>query len=145
MEITTEQPVVECTLEDTAQVPHYAHDNDTGADLFSSEDTHIKMNETKLVHTGLRIALPKGWGAFVLEKSGLALKGVQIMGGVIDEGYRGEIGVLIRNLSDQYIMIARGTKIAQLEVRPVYQAKFVVVENLDETERNEKGYGSTGV
>lgn len=136
-------PVVGVVLSDDATMPEYAHDGDTGADLFSSEDVWLWDNETKLIGTGVRLALPEGWGGFILEKSGLALKGIQVMGGVIDSGYRGEVKVILRNLGMKKY-ITKGMKIAQIEIRPVYQARFARVEAIDVTSRNDGGFGSTG-
>src|SRR6266498_1138603 len=140
-ETNNKAPTVNLILEVGAKIPEYAHSNDIGADLFAYEDSALKRGEIKAIYTGIKIALPTGWGGFILEKSGLALKGVQVMGGVIDTGYRGEIKVILRNVSDGYFFIKKGMKIAQLEIRPVYQATFIEVAELDVTARNESGFG----
>lgn len=136
---------VNCVLEPGAKIPEYAHSNDTGADLFANEDVAIKPNQIMAVPTGVKVSLPQGYGGFILEKSGLALKGVQVMGGVIDSGYRGEIKVIIRNIHEHWLFLQKGQKVAQLEVRPVLQANFVTVDSLDQTARSEGGFGSTGL
>lgn len=129
-----------------ARQPEYAYPTDTGADLFCCEKTQILPGETKLVSTGIKMQFPQGWAGFILEKSGLALKkGVQIMGGVIDSSYRGEVNVLIHNTSStRVIEFERGDKVAQIEIRPVHQARFPVMERVDDTERSANGFGSTG-
>ena len=128
-----------------ARMPEYAYETDTGADLFCCESTYIPTGQTKLVSTGVKMEFPEGWAGFILEKSGLALKkGVQIMGGVIDSSYRGEVNVMVHNLSKNTIYFERGDKVAQIEIRPVHQARFTVVEQVSDTERSANGFGSTG-
>jgi dUTP pyrophosphatase len=128
-----------------ARKPEYAYGSDSGADLFACEDTIIKAGERKLVSTGIKMQFPEGWAGTIKEKSGLALKkGVQIMGGVIDSSYRGEVNVLIHNLSDETITFDRGDKVAQIEIRRVYQAEFTVMEQVSDTARSANGFGSTG-
>lgn len=128
-----------------AKRPEYAFDSDTGADLFACEDVTIWPKTIQLVSTGIKMQFPEGWAGFILEKSGLALKkGVQIMGGVIDSSYRGEVNVMIRNTTDQLISFDRGDKIAQIEIRPVHQANFETVGQVSDTARSTGGFGSTG-
>lgn len=128
-----------------ARLPEYAYDSDTGADLFACEFTTIKPNETKLVSTGIKMQFPAEWAGFILEKSGLALKkGVQIMGGVIDTSYRGEVNVIVRNVSTETVFFYQGDKVAQIEIRPVHQADFQTVGEVNDTARSASGFGSTG-
>lgn len=101
-----------------------------------------------LIGTGLHIALPKGYEAQIRPRSGLALKhGITVLNspGTIDADYRGEIGVLLINLSDKDFVINDGERIAQMVIARHEQAQFALVEALDETERGEGGYGHTGV
>jgi dUTP pyrophosphatase len=128
-----------------ARIPEYAFRTDTGADLFCCEDVSIAPHEIKLVSTGIKMEFDEGWAGFILEKSGLALKkGVQIMGGVIDSSYRGEVNVMVKNNSFETISFQRGDKVAQIEIRPVHQALFQVVRKVNDSDRGEKGFGSTG-
>ncbi len=128
-----------------AKVPHYAYPTDTGADLFTCEDTVIGPGQTIAVSTGIKMEFPEGWAGKILEKSGLAYKrGIQIMGGVIDSSYRGEVTVIVHNLSNQSVVFDRGDKVAQIEVHEVNQANFEEVEEVNDTERSTNGFGSTG-
>ena len=136
-------------LDQGLQVPSYAHPGDAGADLVSAIDVVLQPGERALVPTGLAIALPQGYAAFVHPRSGLAFKhGLSIVNtpGTIDEGYRGEIKVLLINHDpNEAFTINRGDRIAQLVIQRVEQAEFVEVASLDDTARGAGGYGSTGV
>ena len=129
-------------------IPEYAHPNDAGADLVSREALRLEPGERALVGTGVRIALPDGHAAFVVPRSGLAAKhGITIVNspGTIDAGYRGEIRVALLNTDAREAYdIAEGDRIAQLIVMPVAQARFLPVDDLDESARGEGGFGSTG-
>lgn len=131
------------------QIPEYARAGDAGADLRSAEALVLGPGERALVSTGIRFALPEGYAAFVVPRSGLAVRhGISIVNapGTIDAGYRGEVKVPLINLDPtESFEIAPGDRIAQLIVMPVTRAQFVATEQLDETERGESGFGSTGV
>lgn len=130
------------------QVPAYAHPGDAGADLVSSEALRLEPGQRALVGTGVRIALPDGFAAFVVPRSGLAAKhGITIVNspGTVDAGYRGEIKVSLLNTdSDSAYDIAVGDRIAQLIIMPVTRATFLPVEELPGSVRGEGGFGSTG-
>ena len=135
-------------LNEEAKIPQYAHEGDSGMDLYSVEETTLQPGETKLVKTGLQIALPKGFEAQVRPKSGLAAKfGVTVLNtpGTVDSCYRGEVMVILINHSKEEYKIEKGKKIAQLVVAKVEEAQVNEVENLDETTRNDGGFGSTGL
>jgi len=135
-------------LSDEAALPSYAHKGDAGMDLYSVEDVELKPGERKLVGTGIKIAVEEGFEAQVRPKSGLAIKeGITVLNtpGTIDSGYRGEVKVILVNLSDKVFEIKKGSKIAQLIFAKVEEAKLEEVEELDETSRNEGGFGSTGL
>jgi dUTP pyrophosphatase len=132
----------------TGPAPQYAHPGDAGADLTSTDDVVLAPGERAVVGTGVGIALPDGYVAFVVPRSGLAAKhGITIVNspGTVDAGYRGEIRVTLLNTdrSEPY-RISAGDRIAQLVVMPVSRARFVEVQRLPGTERGEGGFGSTG-
>ena len=130
-------------------IPQYAHPWDAGADLCASEATTIKPGERVLVATGTSIALPPGFVAFVIPRSGLALKhGIGLVNspGVIDAGYRGEIKVvLINHDPTESFSIEPGDRIAQLVITAVSQPRFHEVATLPGSDRSSAGFGSTGV
>jgi dUTP pyrophosphatase len=129
-------------------MPVYAHPGDAGADLVASESIRLEPGQRALVGTGVRIALPDGYLAFVVPRSGLAAKhGITIVNapGTVDAGYRGEIKVALLNTDTQraYDVVA-GDRIAQLIVLPVPRARFIPVEELPDSPRGDGGFGSTG-
>lgn len=129
-------------------VPSYAHPGDAGADLAAAEAVRLEPGERALVPTGVRIALPEGYAAFVVPRSGLAAKhGITIVNspGTVDAGYRGEIKVSLLNTdrSSAYD-VAVGDRIAQLIIMPVTRANFIPVDELDDSARGAGGFGSTG-
>lgn len=132
------------------QLPAYATPQSAGMDLRANIEEPITLHpmERRLIPTGLHIALPEGYEAQVRPRSGLALKhGLTVLNspGTVDADYRGEIGVLLINLSQEDFVINDGERIAQMVIARHEQADFVVVEELDQTERGEGGYGHTGV
>lgn len=132
------------------QLPAYATAQSAGMDLRAnlSEPVTLRPLERRLIPTGLHIALPEGYEAQVRPRSGLALKhGLTVLNtpGTIDADYRGEIGVVLINLSQDDFTVNDGERIAQLVIARHEQGELVVVEALDETERGEGGYGHTGV
>ena len=134
----------------TAQsVPSYSHPGDAGADLSSSEALTLAPGQRATVGTGVSIALPAGFVAFIVPRSGLAAKhGITVVNspGTVDAGYRGEIKVTLLNTdSSDSFEIAIGDRIAQMIVMPVTQARFIPVEKLPVSERGESGFGSTGL
>ena len=131
-------------------LPAYATVQSAGMDLRANIDEPIvlKPMERRLIPTGLHIALPAGYEAQVRPRSGLALKkGITVLNspGTIDADYRGEVGVLLINLSQEDFVVNDGERIAQMVIARHEQAEFTEVEVLDETERGEGGYGHTGV
>lgn len=132
------------------QLPAYATPQSAGMDLRANIEEPITLRplERRIVPTGLYIALPEGYEAQVRPRSGLALKhGITVLNspGTIDSDYRGEIGVLLINLSDTPFVINAGERIAQMVVARHEQAELIEVEELDDTERGAGGYGHTGV
>ena len=132
------------------QLPAYATPQSAGMDLRAnlSEPITLHPMERRMIPTGLHIALPEGYEAQVRPRSGLALKhGLTVLNtpGTIDADYRGEIGVVLINLSQEDFVINDGERIAQMVIARHEQGDLVVVEELDQTERGEGGYGHTGV
>ncbi len=130
-------------------VPEYAHPGDAGADLHSAEALTLEPGQRALVATGVSIALPDGFVAFVVPRSGLAVKrGITIVNspGTVDAGYRGEIKVALLNTdTNSSFAISVGDRIAQLIIMPVTRANFIPVEVLPGSSRGHGGFGSTGV
>jgi dUTP pyrophosphatase len=136
-------------LSGAVTVPQYAHDGDSGCDLVASEEaTLARAGGRALVGTGMYLAIPEGFGGFVLPRSGLATRhGVTCANapGLIDSGYRGEIRVSLVNLDpERDYTVTVGDRIAQLVVLPVERITFRVVDELPEAGRDIAGFGSTG-
>lgn len=132
------------------QLPAYATSQSAGMDLRANIDTSITLRpmERRIIPTGLYIALPPGFEAQVRPRSGLALKhGITVLNspGTIDADYRGEIGVLLVNLSTDDFIITEGERIAQMVIVRHEQGEFELTDELDDTERGAGGYGHTGV
>ena len=135
-------------IDPAATIPSYAHPGDAGMDIRSIEESVIEPGARKLVHTGLVMILPPGYEAQVRPRSGLALKnGVTVLNapGTIDEGYRGEVGVILANFGSEPFKIEKGSKIAQSVVAPCTRAEIEETVEIDSTERGTGGFGSTGV
>ena len=131
--------------------PEYAYGSDSGFDLRSTEELWVQANGRLLVPTGLRFDIPDGYEIQVRSKSGLALKqGLMVLNspGTVDSGYQGEVKVIIFNTTNERIKIEKGQKIAQAVLCPVVNGKWVnlvKVEEIGEKDRNDKGFGSTGI
>ena len=136
-------------LHEFAHAPKYAHDGDAGADLVCIEDVTLKPGERMLVSTGVAIAVPPGYVGLVHPRSGLANNhGIGIVNtpGTIDSGYRGELKICLINLDQsETVSLPAGSRIAQLVVQEVTTAQFIEVQNLDDTDRSDNGFGSTGI
>ncbi|TDP94152.1 deoxyuridine 5'-triphosphate nucleotidohydrolase [Halanaerobium saccharolyticum] len=131
------------------ELPKYQHfGEDAGLDLHAAEELTIKSGEYKLIKTGLKIAVPRGYAAFVYPRSGLALKkGVTVLNadGVIDSGYRGEVGVILINHGTEDFNVNFNDRIAQLIIQQVNTIEWNEVESLSESQRGEGGFGHTGI
>jgi len=148
VEIDLEQTVQVQKLSDNAIIPRYAKPGDAGFDLHASRDTGVPAFSTAIVPTGLAFAIPEGFEMQIRMRSGAALKTPLIVAnapGTIDSGYRGEVGIIVRNLSDKPYTVKQGERIAQGVIAPVVPAHFKEVMQLPESERGTGGYGSTGV
>jgi len=136
-------------LDQEIPLPRYMSDQASGMDLFAAVegDVTLQPGERKLIPTGIAMAIPPGFEGQVRPRSGLALKnGVGLVNtpGTIDADYRGEVGVLLINFGNQPFQIKRGDRIAQLIIVPVWKAVLELANDLDETLRNDGGFGHTG-
>lgn len=140
---------VDVTVDDgVEELPSRQHEGDAGADLRSNVDVTLGPGEWKLVGTGVHVALPTGMLMWVVPRSGLAANhGVTVLNppGLIDSGYRGELKVCLINHGREPFVIHRGDRIAQAVVQEYVPVKYEIAEFLDETDRGEGGFGSTGV
>ncbi|NLJ84310.1 MAG: dUTP diphosphatase [Halanaerobiaceae bacterium] len=136
-------------LDKSLPLPAYQHvGEDVGLDLMSAEEAIIKSGESRLIKTGIKLAIPQGYGGFVYPRSGLALKhGISVLNsvGVIDPGYRGELGVILINHGKEDFKINKGDRIAQLIIHKIYQIEWEEVEELSDSKRGKGGFGHTGV
>ncbi len=129
------------------KLPKYATDGSSGMDVYAAEDVCIWKGNRALVKTGLFVEIPKGYEIQVRPRSGLALKeGITVLNtpGTIDADYRGEIGVILFNTGHLDYLVHAGDRIAQIVLAPVERIEWEQVDTLDETERGDGGYGSTG-
>lgn len=134
-------------INDDALLPFRAHEDDAGLDLFSIEEKAVEAGETELVRTGIQIELPEGTEAQIRPRSGLALKhSVTVLNspGTIDEGYRGEIKVILINHGKEDFIIKKQMRIAQMVIAPVLRVNLIQTEALSGTDRDNGGFGSSG-
>jgi dUTP pyrophosphatase len=162
----TYYPTIPTVLKDGTEMISYAHDGDAGLDLCATEDVTLYPGQWQMVGSGVSMAIPKGFVGIVTPRSGLGCKGLVLKNtiGVIDAGYRGEIKMPLLNNNpthvwvrtweevhaakpnvDGIIHVRKGDRVAQLLIIPVAQASLVQVDTLDESERGQDGFGSTGV
>lgn len=128
-----------------SKLPERKMEGDAGLDLYCREDAEINPLEIKQVSTGIAIEIPKGYFGLIKDRSGLSLKGLHVLAGIIDENYRGEIKVVLINLSKEKIKIEKFTRIAQLLILPYLKVDVKEVEELSESNRMDKGFGSSGL
>lgn len=134
-------------LNKDAKIPKYAHSGDSGFDLAAIENVTIVPGETTIVKTGLAISVPKGTELQIRPRSGTSLKtSLRIVNspGTVDSNYLGEVGIIVQNTGHRAIFLEKGERIAQGVICPVYEARFVEVEEFEETTRGSGGFGSTG-
>ncbi len=128
-----------------AKLPVYGHPGDAGLDIFSVVDRLLGPGEVYAVPTGIQVAIPAGFVGLIWDKSGISLKCVHRLAGVVDAGYRGEVQVVMINLGREPFAIKKGMKIAQMLVQPVAGMTVVESDTLDDTSRGQGGFGSTGL
>ena len=138
-------PVPVKKLDPAATLPTKANDTDAGYDLYALEDCEIGANNHKLIKTGISMAIPKGYVGLIWPRSGLAYKhGLDVFAGVIDAGYRGDVGVLLYNSRLEHYIINKGDRIAQILFQKVEDFDLVEVDDLDDSQRGAGGFGSSG-
>ncbi len=128
-----------------ATVPTRAHTGDAGLDLYSCDNYTLLPGDISEIRTGIKMRVPDGYVGLIWDKSGLAKQGIHAMGGVIDSGYRGEIVVLIKNLGHDIFNISKKQKIAQILIQKIETPEIIKGKINDDTERGEKGFGSSGL
>ena len=135
-------------LSEDIPLPEYQHyGEDAGLDLHAAEKKIISSGDYKLIKTGLKIAIPEGYGGFVYPRSGLALDhGITVLNadGVIDPGYRGEVGVLLINHGKHQFEVKKGDRIAQLIIHRTFTVEWEEVNDLEHSQRGSGGFGHTG-
>lgn len=145
---TEPAPVLIHRLDEALPLPTYAHPGDAGLDLYTRVDMDLPPGGRALVPTGIAIALPDGYAAFVHPRSGLAARaGITVLNapGTVDAGYRGEIKVILANTDPEaQARVERGDRIAQLVIQQVARAHLIEVDRLPGTARGDAGFGSTG-
>jgi len=133
-------------LRSDAFLPVRKREGDAGLDLYSVEEVVLKPNEWVAVPTGIAVEIPKGHFGLIKDRSGLALKhALHCLAGVVDENYRGEVKVVLINLGRKEVKLPKGTRIAQLLIVPYLRVEVEEVKELSDTERGEKGFGSSGL
>lgn len=129
-----------------AEIPSYAYKSDVGFDLRANEEINLFPGEQKAVRTGLIFEIPEGYVGLVRDRAGIITKmGVHTSAGTFDPEFRGEISILLINLSEETRCIEKGMRIAQMIILPVVRPKIIEVKKLSDTERGEKSFGSTGM
>ena len=132
-------------LTNTAVVPTRAHSSDAGWDLYADQHVTILNGERKTINTGISLAIPSGFAGLIWPRSGMSVKkGVDVLAGVVDSGYRGEIKVCLLNTGYDPVIIDAGDRIAQILFQEVPTFEMEVVERLNATDRGEGGFGSSG-
>jgi dUTP pyrophosphatase len=134
-------------IHELAALPKYAHSGthgDLAADLCSVEDITLKTGDVRTISTGIAMEFPPGYGGIIADRSGLALRGLTTFAGVVDSGYRGELRVVVGYFSKESLSIKVGDRIAQIRIVRRIEANFIESEELTETERSKRGFGSSG-
>ena len=132
-------------LEESATIPTRATDSDAGYDLYSINEGIVPAGKRRVLGTGVAIAIPPPYYGRVAPRSGLAVKkGIDVLAGVVDAGYRGEVGVVLQNFSDEDFPYKKGDRVAQLILEQCNTIGWVELEELEDSTRSDGGFGSTG-
>ncbi|MEM2121345.1 MAG: dUTP diphosphatase [Candidatus Woesearchaeota archaeon] len=133
-------------LDKELELPQYINETDVGFDLRAAKDVIIKPHEQKIVPCGIIVEIPKGYVGYLKDRAGIVTKlNVHVVAGTIDSGYRGEVSVVLFNLSDREVMIEKGMRIAQMIIIPVIKVKIEEADKISKTKRSDRGFGSTGI
>lgn len=132
-------------LNPKAKLPTRAHSTDCGADIFCLEGAILNPGEGKLFKTGIAGEFPVGFVGMICDRSSMAKRGLKVAGGIVDPGFTGELGVVLRNITSAQLTITEGDKIAQLLMIPVATPEIIEVAELPNSERGIKGWGSSGI
>ncbi|MDE2292981.1 MAG: dUTP diphosphatase [Elusimicrobia bacterium] len=127
-----------------AVLPTRAHPDDAGLDLYALGAVTLEPGKSAVVPTGIAMSIPPGYVGLVADRSSLARKGVKTAGGVIDAGYRGEVGAVLWNISREPVTLGHGDRVAQILIVPIAVPAVKEVKALTDTKRGKKGFGSTG-
>lgn len=139
------KPVSIKRLDPSAVMPTRANKTDAGYDLYALEDVQVPAINHKIIKTGISIAIPVGYVGLIWPRSGLAYKnGLDVFAGVIDSGYRGDVGVILYNSRLQHYQVKKGDRVAQILFQKIEDFDLVEVDSLDDTDRGSGGFGSTG-
>lgn len=132
-------------LDDKAILPKRANQTDAGYDLYSIEECDIHPSERKMIHTGISMAIPNNYVGLIWPRSGLAVKhGIDVLAGVVDSGYRGEVCVVLQNHGDKVYKVREGDRIAQILFQQIEYFKIEESDSLEDADRGGSGFGSTG-
>lgn len=132
-------------LNDNAVIPTYGSDRAAGMDLYAAFAETIPVGKQRIVKTGIAVQIPDGFYGRIAPRSGLAYKnGIDVFAGVVDNDYRGEIGIILYNAGNEPFHVQQGDRVAQMIITPYEMAMPYVVEDLDDTGRGSGGFGSTG-
>lgn len=123
----------------------YTRKGDACLDMFAYEDHVLKVGETNVIKTGIALEIPYGFEGLVRGRSGLFSKGIVCHLGTVDPTYRGDIGIMLTNISNEDFIITKGMRLSQFTVKPIYEIDFEEVNALSETDRGANGYGSSGL
>ena len=132
-------------MTDTAKPFSYSREGDACMDMYADENIVLMPHQTCIISTGIAVELPSGYEGLVRGRSGLAVDGITVHLGTIDETYRGNVGIIVTNTRSLPMVVQRGMRIAQFTIKPVYKIMLEEVDTLSSTIRGENGYGSSGV
>lgn len=131
--------------QENAQVPVFKHKGDACCDCYACESVSVNVNQRELVNLGFALELPVGYEAVIRPRSGLTSKGIDVAIGTIDSNYRGEVKACVINNSEKIFEIKSGDRICQMAIRKTEDVSFRQVDELNDTDRGEKGFGSSGI
>jgi len=146
-DILTNSPIIRVKkIDKKVELPSYLYDSDVGFDLRANESIKLFPGEQKEIKTGIIIEIPEGCVGLIRDRVGIVTKmGVHTAAGTFDPGFRGEVSIFLVNLSEETKYVEQGMRVAQMIIIPVIKPKIIEVKELSDTERGDKGFGSTGL